>query len=455
MANATKTYLGSSDTSTNYSFSSADIDFNSGDPTLKFIAPTALTFFSNYNNGIDAAYAPGGATGTANTTTVDTTNGTLDLTGSDLKFVSYATEGNAQGVARGAIRFKITPDYSGTPAATKAFFSIYGDNDSYNLIRMYHNNSGQIGIVMRDSSGTNIRAGNFGPWSPASGTSYEWELNWNVNTGTAEIRAFQNGTQFFNTLNTSSALRTDSVTTFRVGTDNLGTVPDFFIDEFAYFTEEQHTVDYSITTLKLYTTSVTTIIPVTSLLNVSEVSDASFTATVPTGSSLQYTVQLDGNEKWWNGSSWSCSDTTTARNNYDETITTANWQSLISASRSTVNFKFYFGSSSGAFKPILNDFSVVYDSIDMASVTGVFLNPDNTIPASATVAAWPKDFTNISSEGIQVNTLHTVTSSVDASTGAWSMDLFSGVTYQFKFLVSSGTSGLVDKTINTTGSVVF
>lgn len=139
-------------------------------------------FYSRYVALIDGAYWTTDGTGTG--TGSPTANEGLLLTGGTLKYVSYHAD-NAMLVQTGTIVLEVTPNYTGTPAADRAFYAISKSNsDDDNLVTLIHKaSSGDLVCTIKDSTGANSRTLTKSAWAPTSGVKYQVTVSFNCTTG--------------------------------------------------------------------------------------------------------------------------------------------------------------------------------------------------------------------------------------------------------------------------------
>jgi len=203
------------------------------------------TFFANYDSNLDGNYGNGVLTGTP-TGGAAVSGGKLDLRGGTTKYVSYVATGNADSLQVGCIRFKYTPNYSGTPAADQNMFCLSQGlvNDNNSLVIRHNSVTGNIFLRTCNNVGSYINADvQVGAWSPVSGTEYEIEFNWDYTVGAARI--FINGIQIGAT-ETTTGTRSGAVASLRIGNFNTSDfTSDFEINDFMVFAYPQHTANYT------------------------------------------------------------------------------------------------------------------------------------------------------------------------------------------------------------------
>lgn len=209
-------------------------------------APAELAnFYAPFTTDLNATVGGGTLTGTG-TGSPAIASGKLNLKGGSLKYVTFAGANNVSNASQtGCVRFKYTPNYSGTPAAPKALV-YFGKGASVltNLIELFHNNDGGLKCDFFNSAGGAIIAPvSFGAWSPTAGVEYEIEMNWDLTAGA--IRLFVDGTQQGST-NTSTGTRSTDVTNFTVGCYvGFTLVSDAEFRHVRVFNAVQHTANYT------------------------------------------------------------------------------------------------------------------------------------------------------------------------------------------------------------------
>lgn len=313
-----------------------DQDFSSStgftlDPTLTEVAGGQLKQISQYGNAtavarydstIDLTDGGGTLTGTGFGAPVITGN-KLDLTGDVERYVSYDGTGNVDSaIQTGAVKFKFTPNYNGSPATDFNLFCLskaVGDTD--NKILLIHKDAGgggadQLRMDIVDSTGTDIINNfDFGTFVAVSGTEYEFELNWDITTGAT--RLFIDGVQLGAT-ETSTGTRDNLIDLFRVGEDpDGGGASDGFFADFMVFPTVQHTANYT----PGYT------LPA-SRFRIDVITLPSFVSPFPgalegfTGFSTVQSgnIQFNVDGMYWDGGAWAISDDSSSEMNDAATI---------------------------------------------------------------------------------------------------------------------------------------
>lgn len=229
---------------TGFTYDSDKAEFNSGLLQQKTNTPVGSTFYAKYDSVIDGNWGDGVVTGTA-LGGASIVNGKLDLTGGN-KAVTYSALGNADSLQEGCIRFKYTPNYSGSPTNYNVLFeSTEAISSNNNLISFRNDANGTFLLTMCSSTGAYIVSYVLPLWIPVSGQEYEFELNWDFVGGAT--RVFIDGTQHGVT-QTGTGTRSSASTYFRIGA-HLRTTPANFADgkfsQLMCFSTVQHTANYT------------------------------------------------------------------------------------------------------------------------------------------------------------------------------------------------------------------
>jgi len=206
-----------------------------------------MTFYSNYNNEINGTWGEGVLTGTPHNNPIISDN-KLNLVGGAIIYVDYDANLNADSQQVGAVRFKITPNYTGI-GNKHAMFSISKEHNSViNMISLVQWHNGQLKIYIFDSLGSEITSQLLPVWSPTTGQEYEFELNWDLDNG--ETRLFIDGNQLGNTIATTGT-RSSDIGLLRVGATwhAINFPPDCEIDDFIVFDKVQHISDYNVSSV--------------------------------------------------------------------------------------------------------------------------------------------------------------------------------------------------------------
>jgi len=328
---------------TDFTYDSSKAEFSGGKIQQKDQRPANFSFGATYTSSINGSWGGGVLTGTAYGG-ASISGEKLDLAHNDERYVDYDADLNADSQQVGAVKFKVTPNYSGAPPNDRWFFAICkANNDAKNLIQLRHSNSGPyLRLHMYDSTGALIVEQLCGVWNPVSGTTYEIEVNWDLTTGAN--RLFIDGIQS-GTTGTSTGTRDSNIGLLRIGNDyNKGAISDFKIEDLVIFNTVQHTSNYT----PGYTLSET--IYATTNATLPEMQHSGIgtiklfnTFSTTEGGTPRYTLQIgrSGNYLYWDGDSWEISDGTYSQAN-DATTFNTNCGSLDIDGEEYVQFKVHF-----------------------------------------------------------------------------------------------------------------
>lgn len=292
--------------SSGFTFDPTKAEFVGGKVQQKDQRPANATFGATYTADINGNWGGGVLTGTA-IGGAGVSGGKLDLAYNDLRRVDYAALGNADAQQVGCIRFKITPNYTGSPGSERWFFAISkASGDWKNAIALRHTTSGPyLRLHMYDSAGVLIVEHLCGVWSPTAGQEYEFELNWDLATGATRffINGVQSGTTF-----TGTGTRDSNIGLLRIGNGVVpGLLSNFKIDDLIVFDQVQHTSNYTLGDTipeNIYATNVVQL-PQFSYSGIGEIqSFDDFTATET--NSPRWIL----NGQYWNGTAWMASSST-------------------------------------------------------------------------------------------------------------------------------------------------
>lgn len=305
--------------STGFTFDSEKIIHDNNSFKQKSQAPANATCHCTFDN-LDLNWGDGTLTATA-TGGAAVSSGKLDLAHNDVRYVDYPAVGNADSVQVGAIRFKVTPSYSGTPAANMIIALISKSTNDNNRIEIRQRTSdGGIVIVIFDSTGTSIMANSLGVWNPTALTEYEFELNWDITLGST--RLFIDGTQHGSTL-TQTGTRSSDVDIIRIGSSRLASESsNFQLDDLMIFDTVQHTTDYTPAAyaVPFEFVEASLELPILSSTYPGPGDVQSFDSWVPRGEVGN--IRYIGNDLYWTGAVWVASDGSYAQSTSSADINT-------------------------------------------------------------------------------------------------------------------------------------
>lgn len=342
--------------------SDAGIIFPGTQAELEGQRPANVTFVATYTDNVNGSWGAGVLVGTA-FGGASITNNRLDLAQNDLRYVDYDADLNADSQQVGAIKFKVTPNYSGTPGVQQTFFLVLKESGVLdNLIQIAHLANGRLFVSIHNSSGVTIMGANFGTWNTVNGTTYEIELNYDLTVGAT--RLFIDGVQFGVT-QTATGVRDELISLLRVGAGvSANFNNNFFLEDLIIFDIVQHTANYT----PGYTLPEEIPYPTnnpTSKVNQGQLADAwsAFTASViePTGSSIRFVIETNDGFFWYNGSTWVVSDLSPAQSNTKEDMNTFAPLLVISQTVGTLLNPVAIFISDGIAKPSISTMSFDYD----------------------------------------------------------------------------------------------
>ncbi len=379
-------------TPSNYTFDSDIIEVTGGKAKLKDQRPADATFHANYNADINGNWGNGVLIGTP-IGGAGVSGGKLDLDGGTLKYVVYDADLNADSQQVGAVRFKVTPNYSGTPSTNRVFFSVFESSGiTNNAIQLIHLNSGDLYIQIKNASGGSIVASAFGAWSPTAAQEYELELNYDLTLG--DYRLFIDG-NLLSTISGFTGTRGPNIGRFLIGTGIAETTaPDFKIDNVTVFTTVQHIANYT------PGQSISATIYVTN--DPSLVCNATFrhegidafteTKTMSGSDEIKYILKKGTVKYYWSGAAWIVSDGTYAQANTAAEIETN--KATFTIIGVTTEITVLFHSDDGSTTPELDILQIDYDfsgsnpdTIDTCIVWGYQIQSD-TDPDVETVTVF-------------------------------------------------------------------
>lgn len=303
---------------TGFTYDNTKAEFTGGLVRQTDQIPTDATFGATYDNSVNGSFGDGITTGAVFGSAVIVDEQLNIGNGS----VVYDADGNADAQQVGCIRCKWTPPYSGAAPSVQNIFTIQKDAaSSFNRIWLYHTATLLFWQIANSSGATIVSQAE--TFSPVAGTTYEFELNYDLTTGAT--RLFSNGVQLGST-NTNTGARDSNIGYLRIGSDSS----IFKLEDLIIFDSVQHTANYTpgytVPEYRYTTTSVIT--PEMQHAGDGTIKLANTFSTTEAGSP-KYTIQVgrSGNYLYWNGAAWSISDGSYAQAN-DATTFNANLSSL-------------------------------------------------------------------------------------------------------------------------------
>lgn len=368
-------------TPANYTFDGAKVEVTGGKAQLKDQRPTGATLGVAYTSVIDGNWGGGALLGTA-VNGAAVAGARLDLKGGTAKYVDYAAAGNAAFANTGAIKFKLTPNYSGTPATWHAFFAIsLAAGSLVNRIELRQSSSaGQLQLRMNDSDGTSIGTHTMAGWSPVAGTTYEFEINFDFDTGAT--RLFIDGVQHSTTF-TGTGTRTGTSALLRVGNDyQAAEVANFEIEDLIVFGAVQHTANYTpgySVSEAIYALDDPTVLT-NSTVQASQLESFVSDEAAAGSDEVRWTPVVNGQAMYWNGSAWVNSDSSLAQANTAADINT-NAADLDLSGGKSLHFQALLHSDDGTTFPSIESYTFNY----------AFLISAPIVPNECAVYGWVYD----------------------------------------------------------------
>ena len=362
---------------TGFAYDSDKAEFTGGQVQQKSQAPANATLGASFTSDVNGNWGDGTLTGTP-VGGASISGNRLDLAQNDIRYVDYDADSNADAQQTLAIKGKYTFPYTGAaPAANELFLITKESGSQLNLIRLYHTGTLLFWQIF-DQAGSPI-VSQAETFSPVADTTYEIELNIDLNTGAT--RLFINGTQL-GTTHTGTGTRDANIGLLRIGSDRSGIQKsNLYLEDFIVFSAVQHTTNYTpgytVAEYKYAATNVTC--PEMEYTGVGTLQAVTAFATTDTNAP-RYTLQIgrSGDYLYWNGSAWDTSDGTYAQAN-DEATFNANVGDL------DISGEIY-----GQFKVLFDDNNDAQMSVaDLTcTVTGQTYPTDNpTITFNATFRA--------------------------------------------------------------------
>jgi len=340
--------------STGFTFNASATEFTAGQLQQIDMRTADATFAATYTTDVNGTWGDGTLTGTA-VGGASVSSGKLDLSSDDLRYVEYSAPSNLDGVQTGAVKFKVTPNYSGTPASSQYFLSTtFARGSLVNTIEYIHKSNGALSYAYYNSSGVLIVSKEIA-WSPTSGVEYEVEFNFDMDAGIQNT--FIDGVLVKNSTTVAAGARTNTATLAIVGTGR-GVAPaetsNYEIDDIIFFDTLQHTTaggnytpGYTVPET-IYDGDVITL-PTFTYSGIGHIQSFDLFATTE-GNAPRYVT----NGQYWNGAAWVASDDSFAQAN---TVADVNTNISTLTAADTITMK------------IITDDSAVQMSVDDLTIT--------------------------------------------------------------------------------------
>lgn len=347
-----------------FTYDNTKAEFTGGLVRQKDLRPLNAVLAATYDLAKDLSWINSGSGTHTNKGTTALVGGKLQALGVADNGVSYTSTEIGSVGNTGALKFKFTPNYSGTPSTNLTLFENRAPSGSNDRIVLFHGATGVIRLTMYSSVGSVIHsAANLGGvWNPVAGTEYEIEFNWDTIAGL--IRVFINGVLQGNTPVQSFA-RGTTATVLEIGAGATYAFSDGSYNDVVMFSEVQHSAGYTAGySLPEYIYAANNVdLPTFSYTGIGTII-AVEASTVTVVGSPRFTVA----GLYWNGSAWVASNGTYAQAN-DAATVIANLTSLNVTGATSVAVKVLFQNAN------------TLSSVDLVSVTvtGQKYSPTGTI----------------------------------------------------------------------------
>lgn len=326
---------------------------------LKSLLCSNQVFGATYNSSLDASFGCGSLTASPVLATRE--NNKAFFSGN--AYIDYSATGNAPPSMAGTIRFKLTPNYSGSPSSRKYFFTDFSSLESdLNSFTIYQETSGWLVLRVCDNTGNYIIPNNaLALWNPTSGQEYEIEIDYSLVNGGVN-RVFINGA-LFGSYTVSVNKTRNSTTTLRIGNFNTAIYQsNFYIDDFVVINEYAHTSNYTpgyqLPESKYSIANPT--VTYASSIKASSITGFGENITKQGQDNVKYILTINNQMKWLNNGVLEESNGTYSKANTAQEINS--YASTITSLRVNVGIIALLHSENGASTPELNSVTITYES---------------------------------------------------------------------------------------------
>ena len=223
------------DSDTGFIYDNTKVYFEDGFIKQKNQRKPNCTCGATWTNSVNLSFGDGLLTPTYNDG-VTITNNRLDLTGGGT--IRYSADKNADMKQQGAVRIKITPNYSGAPSSITFLLKISKTATSNeNGIFLYHETNGNLYFMIKDYTGATLFQAGLGSWSPTAGQTYRFVVTWDITNGDSKV--YINGTQFGNN-QIETGIRDGNINSLQIGPGN------FYAEDLEIFTVSPGPGDYEV-----------------------------------------------------------------------------------------------------------------------------------------------------------------------------------------------------------------
>lgn len=343
---------------TNFTFDSDLIEFtDSQKPQLKYLPDADIQLYASFTNDQDANYSIDSVTGTLNGS-ASVSGGELVLSGNSYCDWSHLNMANV--LQQGCVMVRFKPNYTGNAVSFQQIFK--SNNNTLNQIYMRHN-ANLIQAVVNDSSGSTIFSLSF-VFSATAGTTYEFALDFDATSGTAQIT--QDGV--VKDTDTGTGTRGACLDYIRSGNT---TGQDMSILDILIYDTVQHsgayTPDWSdIPETKYTLTNPSIVYNIATPMNDLDLYELD-TYSIDSNGTVKGTIIQDGQDKYYN-SGWVDSDATYAQSNTESELN-ANISSMV-LDYDDMSFRWFLHSEDGSTNVRLDGCSIGYSVMDFVVEDG-------------------------------------------------------------------------------------
>jgi hypothetical protein len=227
-----------------FTYDAALAEFTGGLVRQKYLRLALAVLGATYTNSINASWGNGSLVGTP-TGAPSVSGGKLLCLGGGNNGVTYSDATIGALAAKGAVKFKYTPNYSGAPSTNYAIWELRNPSSNNDRLLVFHSSTGTIRFTAYTASGTVIASAlflNASPWVPVSGTEYEFEFNFQAASGAFAL--YINGV-LHGAVTTTTYTRAGSATQFIVGGGGTYLAADASFNDVVLFSDRQHTAGYT------------------------------------------------------------------------------------------------------------------------------------------------------------------------------------------------------------------
>lgn len=235
----------------------------------------------------------------------------LDLEDISRSVVFDATLNFATAVQKGTRSFKVTPNYTGSPANGQTLYIERKSlGDVKNQISIIHNAAGQLGVIMLDKFGAAITNTLLGNPGFVAGVEVSIELDFDIDVG--DIRLFVDRSLFGSLISGATGTRQGNNSFVGVGAI-AGGKPDVFMRDFAAYDTVQHIADFTDEAILVSTDDPPIKLGASTDIDSFNGISAVLAAVAP--DQIRTIQEINGQNKWFDGAAWVDSDGSLSQSN--------------------------------------------------------------------------------------------------------------------------------------------